>query len=360
MNKNNPEININVIGLMSGTSLDGLDICYANFIQKNSKWSYKIIETQCITYPQLLKRQIANAHLMDANSFAQLHTDFGIIIGKSVKTFLDIHSAKPEIIASHGHTIFHQPEKKLTYQIGNGANIAAETGVSTVCDFRSLDVALNGQGAPLVPIGDKLLFSEYDSCLNLGGFSNISFNKYGKRIAYDICPVNFVLNYYMMKIGKDFDKDGMTARSGIINIKLLDRLNDLNVYKNHGPKSLAREDVEKEIIPLIDSFNLNIENKLATYCEHIAIQISKNIPAGKIIITGGGAFNKFLIERIKTNSPNCTIYIPDDQTINYKEALIFAFLGVLYLYDIPNCLSSVTGAISDSIGGALYKSLKLI
>jgi len=264
MNKNNPEININVIGLMSGTSLDGLDICYANFIQKNSKWSYKIIETQCITYPQLLKRQIAIPHLMDANSFAQLHTDFGIIIGKSVKTFLDIHSAKPEIIASHGHTIFHQPEKKLTYQIGNGANIAAETGVSTVCDFRSLDVALNGQGAPLVPIGDKLLFSEYDSCLNLGGFSNISFNKFGKRIAYDICPVNFVLNYYMMKIGKDFDKDGMTARSGIINIKLLDRLNDLNVYKNHGPKSLAREDVEKEIIPLIDSFNLNIENKLAT------------------------------------------------------------------------------------------------
>lgn len=354
------DININAIGVMSGTSLDGLDICYANFIQKDSKWSYKIIETKCITYSELLKTQIANAHLMDANSFVQLHTDYGIFIGKSVKAFIDTYSAKPEIIASHGHTVFHQPEKKLTYQFGNGANIAAETRVNTVCDFRSLDVALNGQGAPLVPIGDKLLFSDYDSCLNLGGFSNISFNKDGKRIAYDICPVNFVLNYYMMKIGKDFDEDGITARSGIINSKLLNRLNELNFYKTDGPKSLAREDVEKEFLPLIDSSNLNVEDKLATYCEHIAFQISKNIPAGKIIITGGGAFNKFLIERIKTNSPHCTIYIPDDQTINYKEALIFAFLGVLYLYDLPNCLSSVTGASSDSIGGALYKSIKQI
>lgn len=360
MKNKTSDININAIGVMSGTSLDGLDICYASFIQKDSKWSYKIIETQCITYPQLLKTQITNAHLMDANSFTQLHADYGIFIGKSVKAFIDTYSAKPEIIASHGHTIFHQPEKKLTYQIGNGANIAAETGVNTVCDFRSSDVALNGQGAPLVPIGDKLLFSDYDSCLNLGGFSNISFNRDGKRIAYDICPVNFVLNYYMMKIGKDFDEDGITARSGIINTKLLDRLNELSFYKTDGPKSLAREDVEKEFIPLIDSFNLNVEDKLATYSEHITIQISKNIPDGKIIITGGGAFNKFLIERIKTNSPHCTIYIPDDQTINYKEALIFAFLGVLYLYDLPNCLSSVTGASSDSIGGALYKSIKQI
>ena len=358
MRNNIPDININAIGVMSGTSLDGLDICYANFIYKEAKWSYNIIQTQCIEYSQTLKSRITNAHLSDAKTFAQLNTDFGIFIGKTVKTFLETHSAKPELVASHGHTIFHQPENNLTVQIGNGANIAAETGVNTICDFRSTDVALGGQGAPLVPIGDEYLFSDFDACLNLGGFSNISFKKDGKRIAYDICPVNFVLNYYMMKIGKEFDEDGATARSGKINLDLLDKLNGLDIYKNKGPKSLAREDVEKEFLPIIDSFKLYTEDKLATFCEHIAIQISKQLPTGKILMTGGGAFNKFLMERITNHSSDCEIRIPDTQTINFKEALIFAFLGVLNLYDIQNCLSSVTGATANSIGGALYKSFK--
>ncbi len=353
------DIDINAIGVMSGTSLDGLDICYTNFSYKNSKWSYKVINAQCIKYPALLRAQIANAHLTDAKSFTQLHTDFGIFIGKSVKTFIETFSARPELIASHGHTIFHQPENKLTCQIGNGANIAAETGVNTICDFRTTDVALNGQGAPLVPIGDHLLFADYDYCLNLGGFSNISFDQNGKRLAFDICPVNFVLNHYMMKIGKDFDEDGMTARKGIINIQLLNRLNELIIYKNVGPKSLAREAVEKEFLPLIDSFGLSIEDTLATFCEHISIQISRVIKNGKVLMTGGGAFNKFLIERMKSRSPDCVIHIPDVQTINYKEALIFAFLGVLYLFDIPNCLSSVTCSITDNIGGAMYKGIKI-
>jgi len=351
-------INIDVIGTMSGTSLDGLDICFVNFTFNENKWSYKIHIAETIEYDSILKEKLANAHLMDAQSFSKLHFDYGKYLGKRIKEFIDKHSIEPKLISSHGQTIFHQPELGFTTQIGKGACIAAETGVDTICDFRSTDVALNGNGAPLVPIGDKYLFSEYDYCLNLGGFSNISFEENDKRIAYDICPVNFILNYYMKQKGKEYDKDGETARSGRINKAMFEALNSLPYYSKAGPKSLGREDVENNFFPLIDSFHLTIEDILSTYCEHIAVQIGKEIKGGKVLITGGGAFNKFLIERMQGNASQCKYVLPDDQTINYKEALIFAFLGVLYNYKIVNCLSSVTGAKIDSISGALYKAYR--
>ncbi len=352
----NPEIDINVIGVMSGTSLDGLDICCANFIYAKNNWTYKIIAAENKAYPNQLKSKIENAHLTDSKTFSLLHSDYGFYTGEQINQFINKYSLKPDLVASHGHTIFHQPEKRSTVQIGSGACIAAETGINTICDFRTTDVSLNGQGAPLVPIGDQYLFSEYDFCLNLGGFSNISFQRGDKRIAFDICPVNFVLNHYMKSIGKDFDENGGKARSGKINQQLLNELNELNVYKQSGPKSLAREDVEKIFFPIIDSFNFSLEDKLATYTEHISVQISKTITSGNVLVTGGGAFNTYLIERMRANAPQCIYQIPDSQIINYKEALIFAFLGVLYLYDIPNCLASVTGANYDNIGGALYKA----
>lgn len=348
---------VKIIGLMSGTSLDGLDICYTQFELENGKWIYKIINADSVDYHAGLKEKLATAQNMTALDYALLNSDYGLYLGQKVKEFIVKYDAKPDYIASHGHTIFHQPSKRLTTQIGSGAGIAAESGVDTICDFRTVDVALGGQGAPLVPVGDRNLFAEYAYCLNLGGFSNISSEgEEGKRKAYDISPVNYVLNHYTRQTGLEFDRDGEIARAGEINQTLLQKLNNLDFYSQIGPKSLGREWVEDIVIPLIDSFGLSMNDKLATFCEHNAIQISRHIKGGKVLLTGGGAFNKYLVERMRANAPQCDYFVPDAQTVNFKEALIFAFLGALFVYDIPSCLSSVTGARYDNIGGALYKS----
>ncbi|MCD8091803.1 MAG: anhydro-N-acetylmuramic acid kinase [Bacteroides sp.] len=268
---------------------------------------------------------------------------------------------RPDIIASHGHTIFHEPQKKIMYQIGDGAAIAAETRIPTVSDFRRLDIMLGGQGAPLVPIGDRLLFSDYDFCLNIGGFSNISFEQAEQRIAFDISPVNYVINHYCRQIGLEFDRDGEIARRGQICRELLDELNAMEFYHQSGPKSLGREWVETSVYPMLERYGLSLEDMLRTFYEHAAWQVSRVIAAhplsggnGKLLITGGGAFNEFLIERIGALCL-CEIVIPDRQIIEYKEALIFAFLGALYMADEPSCLASVTGAPIDNIGGMLFK-----
>ena len=344
-----------VIGLMSGTSLDGLDICYVRFLLRNERWVYEILQTTTISYPQELKERISTAHLMDAFHFARLHSDYGLYLGVQVRQFIEAHQITPDLVASHGHSIFHQPCHRFTCQIGSGAGIAAESGIDTLCDFRTTDVAHYGQGAPLVPIGDRHLFGDYDYCLNLGGFSNISFEQDGSRIAYDISPVNYVLNHYARFEGKEFDYDGQMARNGTTHKDLLLALNRLDYYTLTGPKSLAREWVECEVFPLIDQYGLDTNDILSTFCEHVSIQISQNIKGGKVLVTGGGALNKYLMERMFTTSPQCSYYIPDKQTIHFKEALIFAFLATLYLCDTPNCLCSVTGAKYNCIGGALYK-----
>jgi anhydro-N-acetylmuramic acid kinase len=366
---------IKLIGIMSGTSLDGIDFCYVRFKNTESdgkgKWSYEILKAEDESYPQELKNKLNTAQNFSALEYARLNSDYGLYLGTRIRDFIKRSGATPDYIACHGQTIFHQPEIQFTGQIGSGAGIAAKTGVDTICDFRTTDVALGGQGAPLVPIGDRHLFGDYDYCLNLGGFSNISFESFkenpdGKRIAtrtaFDISPVNYVLNYYMRTIGKDYDRDGALARSGKICRELLDKLNNLPFYTQEGPKSLGREWVENEVIPLIESYKLSIEDKLCTFCEHAAIQTSRNVKGKEgggistVLVTGGGAFNKFLMERFQANAPQCKYVIPDAETVNFKEALIFAFLGALYVADIPNCMSSVTGAAYDCIGGALYKA----
>lgn len=356
---------IRVVGLMSGTSLDGLDICYVEFKKVNGKWEYEILIAEDEGYSNDLKQKLATAQSMSALDYALLNSDYGIYLGERVKAFIERHNIEPHFIASHGSTVFHQPGLRFTTQIGSGAGIAAETGVDCICDFRTTDVALFGQGAPLVPIGDRNLFSDFDYCLNLGGFSNISSEsfkegengeKIATRVAYDISPVNYVMNYYTRQIGLEYDKDGQMARSGKVCGELLDKLNNLPFYTQTGPKSLAREWVEKEVFPLIDSFGLCREDILATFCEHVGVQISKHIKGGKVLVTGGGALNKYLIERMQANAPQCLYHIPDKLTINFKEALIFAFLGALYAVDEPNCMSSVTGAKYNCIGGALYKA----
>lgn len=343
---------LKIIGLMSGTSLDGLDICYVNFKYDSGKWVYDILCANDEPYPLDIKEKLATAQCMSAYEYALFNSDYGIYLGERVKSFIDRVGAEPHFIASHGSTVFHQPAIRFTAQIGSGAGIAAETGVDTICDFRTTDVALFGQGAPLVPIGDKNLFGEYDYCLNLGGFSNISCN----GIAHDISPVNYVINKYMREVGEEFDRDGAVAAQGDIFVDLLDELNNLPFYTMEGPKSLGREWVEKDVFPLIDKYSLPLEDKLRTFYEHVAMQIAKNIKGGKVLLTGGGALNKFLVERMIDCAPQCEFVVPSLQTINFKEALIFAFLGALYVANQSNCLSSVTGAKYNCIGGALYKA----
>ena len=353
----NPQEGISALGLMSGTSLDGLDLCLARFTLHNGKWSYAITQADSVTYPAELKNALSTAQTMTALDYARLHSDYGIYLGEQVRLFMEKYGVRPQLVASHGHTIFHQPSIRLTSQIGSGAGIAAESGIPVVCDFRTTDVALHGQGAPLVPVGDRNLFGDYDYCLNLGGFSNISSEAPdGSRKAYDITAVNYVLNHYTRLEGEDYDKDGLRARRGKVHEAVLDALDRLPFYKQGGPKSLGREWVEEEVFPLIDSFGLGTDDVLATYCEHVAVQTASHVkPGSRVLVTGGGAFNRYLMERMAERAPRVVYFIPDALTVNFKEALIFAFLGVLYVCGIPSCLSSVTGSLHDNIGGALYK-----
>lgn len=352
-----------VIGLMSGTSLDGLDIAYCVFAKKGSNWSYSIKKAQTVSYSKDWKNKLGGAHKLSAEKLISLDAEFGTFIGKQVNAFVKRNKIKNgDLVSSHGHTIFHQPEKGFTLQIGSGAAIAATTGIQTACDFRSGDVALGGQGAPLVPIGDKLLFSEYDACLNIGGIANISFRRSaakaggGGRIAFDICPANMVLNCLANVKGLPYDKGGKLAAKGEVHWNLLKKLNSLPYYKDYKSKSLGREAIEKDFITRINKERITTNDKLATAAEHAALQIARAINHFKVrnvLITGGGAYNTDLINRIAAYS-NCALTIPDNQTIQFKEALIFAFLGVLRARGEVNCLKEVTGARRDSVGGAVY------
>jgi len=347
-----------VLGLMSGTSLDGLDIAQCTFKLIGKEWKYEIEKATTYPYPNEWKNRLSNAETLSGLDLMLLHNDFGNLMGNWVNLFLVNNPEEIDFIASHGQTIFHQPEKGLTLQIGSGASIAAKTGITTICDFRTLDVALGGQGAPLVPVGDKLLFGDYDYCLNLGGFANISYtDNSGIRLAYDICPVNIVLNQLVQERNLNYDPEGSIARAGNLNQPLLEELNNLAFYKMSGPKSLGKEWVLKVMLPTMQKINISLEDKLCTFCHHVMNQICNVIKyegKGKILITGGGTHNKFLLDLFLSDI-KLNIVIPDKKVIDFKEALIFAFLGVLRFRDEVNCLSSVTGARNDNVGGIVFK-----
>lgn len=354
------DFRITAIGLMSGTSLDGLDACCATFTRTDGRWDFAIDAARGYDYPDELKYRLGTAaQQMSARDFVAFHSEYGKFLGERVTDFIKEFGVKPDIIASHGHTIFHEPERRIMFQIGDGAAIAAETRVPVVSDFRRLDIMLGGQGAPLVPIGDRLLFADYDFCLNIGGFSNISYDSGGERLAFDISPVNYVLNHYCRRQGLEFDRDGLIARSGNVDTALLNALDALPFYAKTGAKSLGREWVEKEIFPMIDARPLAFADILATFTEHAARQVANVVRrVGKqsptMLITGGGAMNIYLVERIRKLS-SCKVEIPSRQIIEFKEALIFAFLGALYMAGEASCLRSVTGAACDNIGGMLFK-----
>ena len=341
-----------VIGIMSGTSLDGLDIAYC-IIKKDKEWNYQIKHCVTIKYSKEWLIKLRSLHKREKRIINKVNIEYGRFIGHSVLNFIRKYKISCDYICSHGHTIFHNPKKKYSLQIGDGKTIADITNITTINNFRSLDVNLGGQGAPLVPIGDLLLFQKYKYCLNLGGFSNISIKKNNRIIAFDICPVNFVLNSLCRNINIEYDHHGNIAKEGRINKILLKKLESINFYNKRAPKSLGREWVEKNIHPIINEINIKTEDKISTFTEHIAIEIGKILQDNSVLITGGGALNKYLIERIKTYSKS-KIIIPSTKLINFKECLIFGLLGVLKIRNEDNCLKSVTGAKRNNCGGVIF------
>lgn len=349
---NNDEIF--AIGLMSGTSLDGIDLVYVKF-DKNRYQDFNIIHSETVSYAEEWKSTLQRAILFSSKDLKELDLNYGKLLGEELNRFIDKFKIKKiDFIASHGHTVLHQPKKGITFQVGDGQVIADVTSQKVICDFRTQDVKLGGQGAPLVPIGDELLFSDYNYCLNLGGFSNISFRKDGERIAYDICPVNIVLNFYANKLGLDYDESGKIASKGKVNKELLEKLNALSFYDKIPPKSLGLEWVQDKVFPLIDRLEQDVSAILRTFVEHVAIQISKVIvDDNSVLITGGGVFNSFLIERIEFYA-HIKITLTSSKIIDFKEALIFAFLGLLRSDGKVNCLKSVTGARKNHSSGEIF------
>ncbi|ARN70295.1 anhydro-N-acetylmuramic acid kinase [Nonlabens tegetincola] len=342
----------NVLGVMSGTSLDGVDIAHVQLVREK-QWTFTICNGVCIPYSALWKRRLSEAVHSSSLEIENLNKEYTLYLGQLVKKYLDQNPIEDLIaVCSHGHTIFHKPEQGYTLQIGNLPEIASIIGHRVVCDFRVQDILLGGQGAPLVPIGDQILFNDYDYCLNLGGFANISHDSRDGRIAYDICPVNTVLNHFSMLLGKEYDEDGAFAKAGKVQTPLLDKLNDIPYYGMNPPKSLGIEWVNQYVFSLLQ--NYDIKDVLATFVEHVAIQITKVITSKKrIICTGGGAFNTYLMDRIRYHYDG-DLVIPESKIVEYKEALIFGLLGVLRLRNQVNCLSSVTGSRHDHSSGQIY------
>ncbi len=342
------------VGIMSGTSLDGLDMAYCEFEKQNGHWTYSIGCAETAEYPQELRDRIIAMETASAEELCRFDAELGRYFGSLTKDFIERNRISPDFVCSHGQTIFHQPSQGFTTQIGSLAQICAQVRRTTVGDFRSLDVSLAGQGAPLVPIGDLHLFADYSDCLNIGGFANISHKESGGIKAYDICPANIVLNLLCGKIGLGYDDGGKIARENQIDETLLQKLNSLPYYEEkHSASSLGKEWVKENVFPLLASSGLSTERQIATYTFHAAEQISKNIK-GSCLVSGGGAYNSHLMDLIRQNTPY-SVQIADPTTINYKEALIFAFLGVLRLRGEANCLSSVTGARQSCCSGAVLQ-----
>ncbi len=366
-----------VIGLMSGSSLDGLDIALCEFSIEHNRWAYKIIATEVFHYPATWMQRLKDLPTASGLSLWQTHANLGAYFGERVNAFIKKNAlaGKVDLVASHGHTVFHFPDRQFTTQIADGAAIAAGCSLPVACDFRTADIANGGQGTPIVPIGDNLLFADYRFCLNIGGIANISCKTTSPNlsegegqkniVAFDICAANQVLNHLAGNLGKEYDAGGDIAAKGNINGELLQKLNALVYFSSDYPKSLDNSFSRDVVLPVIDASQISAEDKLRTFTEHIAGQIAKHIEmiaqkekltftaTEKMLVTGGGAFNSFLIKRIKAQA-KIDVVVPNESLVKFKEALVIALMGVLRLRNQPNVLNSVTGAAKNTIGGAVY------
>ena len=346
---------------MSGTSLDGLDLAYCHIWKSEDLWDFEIKHTQSIPYTLEMQERLKNSIFLSAEELLQFHNTYGIWLGEQTKSFIDEHNLEIDFIASHGHTTHHQPENGFTFQIGSGQHLANTSGQKVVCDFRTNDVALAGQGAPLVPIGDQLFFANYDFCLNLGGISNISFEKNGVRMAYDIGLANMILNHITAKIDLAYDQGGAMALRGNINAEMLEKLNNLAYYRLPFPKSIGYEWFVSQVVPIVDKTKDSIENLLHTAIHHICEKVAQQIQTNSsktessLLVTGGGALNTFFMKTLQEKlGTGIKMIIPPQILIEYKEALVFALMGVLRSENEVNVLCSVSGAKHDSSSGVVF------
>ncbi len=362
------------IGIMSGSALDGLDIVYVHFQETGGKWNYELQQAVTWPYTAAWASRLRQATGLSALDYQLLHTEYGHYIGRQVNRFIEAFGLqhKVDLVASHGHTTFHLPAQLMTGQVGDGAAIAAQTELPVVSDLRALDVAFGGQGAPIVPIGEKLLMGQYGYFLNIGGIANIAASSPAgdssrQVLAFDVCPANRVLNMLVAPLGLEYDEDGKTAAYGSVHSPLLSELNAQPYYRQPWPKSLANDFGTDTIYPLVKKYKLSVEDELRTYTEHIAFQLKQSLAAidnsgqsssvnRQLLATGGGALNLFLIERIREQLDGISteVVVPAKDLVNYKEALIMALMGVLRWREEYNVLSSVTGARRNTINGALW------
>ena len=352
---------------MSGSSLDGIDLAYVKFTVNEEKIDYELLEAASVPFDERWMSRLQHLPNQNAETFVKTHVYFGHYLGEILNDFIKEFDLEPDFIASHGHTIFHDPQRRFTSQIGDGGAMAAITGQTVICDFRTLDIAIDGEGAPIAPAADRYLFNDYDLFMNLGGISNITCDANGKYVAFDISGANQILNVLANTIDLEFDKDGELASQGTVFQPILNTLSQNDYFKQPYPKSLANVWVREQIIPIFLSADCSLEDKLRTAVEHIALEIAVSLQDifkkenfqkenYRLIATGGGAFNSFLIKIIqeKIQSLNVTIEIPSPEIIEYKEAILMGLMGVLRLEERVNCFSSVTGAKRNTIGGAVY------
>lgn len=362
-----------VLGLMSGSSLDGLDIAYCSIDwEENQVKKWVLLESATLDFSDMWKSRLRNLPSQNGLIFAKTHTYFGHYMAELVEQFIKQNNLKEiDFIASHGHTIFHNPDQRISIQIGDGAALAAKTGITTICDFRTQDIALDGEGAPLAPLADQYLFKGYDFYLNIGGIANLSANINNRWVAMDCCPANQVLNALAQELGAEYDDNGNWASQGTIDQTLLEQAANFDFYTQAYPKSLGNEWIRQHILPLYLAASSSWQDKLATACEHIAIEIAnciqqilqKESPTKetyKVLVTGGGAFNQYLMETINAycnQHHNIELFLPDASIINFKEALLMALLGVMRMEKKPNSLKTITGAKKNTINGAVYQGL---
>ena len=347
---------IHCIGVMSGTSIDGVDIAHCSFEAIENKWQFQIHHADCLPYSELWQNRLVKLHEQSAEVFAKTNVYYGHFLGQCVQQFIKKYEIQDKfsLVSSHGQTIFHNPSKGYTIQIGHGAAIAKECGLPVVCDLRTSDMAYGGQGAPIVPLGEKFLFPNLQQFVNIGGISNCSLHTNEQTIGYDVCMGNLLLDELASRVGKAYDNNGEMAASGAIHKELLADLNAHSYFAKSYPKSLDAEEVLNEFLPLVDAYSIPIEDQMATIVEHIAVQLSSALHSNyKTMVTGGGALNSFLVKRLQSHFSN-EIILPETEIIENKEALIIAFLGLLRLNKQENVLASVTGANKNTINGALY------
>lgn len=354
------------IGLMSGSSLDGLDVAYCKFEWVDGNLQWEMLDSVCLNYEEKWRNRLKKLYSQDALTFVKTHSNYGYYLGDIVKKFCEERGLKPDVVALHGHTVFHEPDNGFSTQVGCGAALAARSGIPTVTDFRNTDIANGGQGAPLVPVADRDLFAGRDFYLNIGGIVNISARKPdGQMVAYDVCAGNVAMNFSAAQLGMKYDIDGISAASGEINDWLFDELNSEDYFRVPYPKSLSNKWVQSRVIPLLIKARMAPDDKLATLAEHIAYRVAEAVDGlrnreglgsgpFKMMLTGGGVFNRHIVKRLQYHLQNVEMEVPSNELINFKEAIMMAYLGVLRMEGMPGSLASVTGASKDCISGAIY------